>query len=342
MSSSDYSKHTTALLQKLQYPEFSPVLPFVTGWSQTLAGRYWPQFSEIPYDNAHELELPDGDRLMIMENRPVSWQPGDRIVVLIHGLTGCYQSRYMIRLCRLFMAEGWLVIRVNLRGCGPGAGMARNIYHSGRSEDSRAVLNWLAGMFPDSPTTLIGFSLGGNLSLKMAGEDGDSPSGNMDSLMAVSPPVNLARSCEILREPRNQLFDQHFVAELREHVHQLHQRFPDLPKPELPSYLTVYTFDDHYTAPCNGFHDALDYYQRSSSGPLLEKIRVPTLILCSMDDPVIHGESMLEYLDIPGLDLVLTKHGGHVGFVGRSGHDSGFRWMDGLLLRWLQRHHAQR
>jgi predicted alpha/beta-fold hydrolase len=275
---------------------------------------------------------------MVAENRPRRWRAGDRIVVLVHGLVGSSASKDVVRLCRKILRLGHLVMRVNLRGCGPGFGMARHLYHSGRSEDLREVNRWLGSKFPDSPVTQIGISLGGNITLKMAGEDGSVPSGRLDSLIAVSAPIDLAASARRLAQPENRFFDRYFAGLLVRHVARLVRRFPDLPHIGFPKDMTVRLFDDLCTAPWSGFRDAADYYAQSSSEQFIPRIRCSALVLCAADDPIVEAQSYRRLPPLENVQRVLTSHGGHVGFLARPARFwRGVRWMDDMILDWMQR-----
>lgn len=313
-------------------------LPFLTsGWAQTVGAVLWPQLPDLKPTASHLVSLPDGDRLCVIENRPCSWQTGNRIVVLVHGLTGSSASKDVVRLCRKLVEHGLLTMRVNLRGCGPGFGLARNLYHSGRSEDLREVIRWLAQSFPTSPVTQVGISLGGNITLKMAGEDGPDGVGRLDSIVAVSAPIDLAACARRMEDPDFRFFDQYFVGVLRKHVARLHRHFPDLPSIEFPETLTLRQFDDLYTAPRCGFRDAADYYARSSSGPLLPQIHYRSLVLCAADDPVVDARCYANVATSDRFQLIVTPQGGHVGFLGGPGKPwYSVRWMDNLILNWIQ------
>lgn len=325
----------TSFAERLGLPPFRPLWPFTHGWAQTVAARFWPQRRARPPTARHTIDLPDGDRLVALEGRPPAWRSGDPIALLVHGLSGSAASNYMIRLGRKLEEAGRLVIRLNLRGCGDGFGLARGIYHSGRSEDTRRVLEWLKQAHPASPVAQIGFSLGGNITLKMAGEDGARPSGNLELVAAISPPLHLARAARRLQERSGRPFDRYFVSALRRETLARHARFPELPAPDLPVALTLAQFDEVYTAPRAGFRDAADYYARCSSAPLLAAIAVPTLILVARDDPVVDGPACAEVPASPRVEFVVPERGGHVGFLGADGTRLGFRWMDTLVLRWL-------
>jgi uncharacterized protein len=308
--------------------------PFIdSGLMQTIASAYWPCRPDRLPRTTHDVRLDDEDQLRIIENRPSQWQAGGRIVLAIHGLGGHAGSNYMIRLARRLTSRGYLVLRVNLRGCGEGFGLAKNPYHSGRSEDLRVVLKWAAQHHPGSPVTLVGYSLGANITLKLAGEDGDRPTGNLDSLVAVSPPVHLAKTALHLKRSSNLVFDQFFVWKLRYDLWKLHRRYPELPKPRIPFRIHLTGIDEFYTAPRSGFKDAQDYYARASSAPLVPKIAVRGLILCAEDDPIVDASTVAALELPPQMELLMTRRGGHVGFLGGSLKDP--QWMDQVVENFI-------
>lgn len=332
-----HSERHSVLPPGIELPSFMPI-PFLHGGSaQTLVASFWPQLPDARPSSSYRIALSDGDRLVVMEYRPEGWRNGRRIALMVHGLNGCYRSPYMARIGRKLTRRGLLVVRVNMRGCGPGFGLARGLNHAGRSEDARAVLRWLAGRYPASPVTLIGFSLGGNATLKMAGEDGANPTGQLDSVVSISPPVDLTLSSDHLQRPGNQFYDWFFARECMREALRLQRQFLDIPPLRFPRRMTLFDFDDQFTAPLSGFRDALDYYTQASSAPVIPQIAVPTLILCAHDDPVVECETLQKMGGHPNLDIVLTRQGGHMAFIGADGRKFGFRWMDALVLTWMER-----
>ncbi len=312
-------------------------LPFLSGGhAQTIIATLWPNGPER-FDSVHEaVELSDGDKMVVVTSTPAGWQAGDRTVVMVHGLCGCYRSPYMSRLAGKLWARGLRVVRVNLRGCGSGAGLARHPYHSGRSDDVRHVLRWLDRTPPRSPVTLLGFSLGGTIALKLAGEDAGEPSGGLDSVIAVSAPIDLAACARLIERPQNRTYENYFLRRLLGDVRARQRAFPDLPPLTFPQRLSLRGFDDYYTAPRSGFHSAADYYERSSSAPLIPRITVPTLMIVSRDDPFIAARPFDEIPQAPHLERCVTGRGGHLGFLGFTG-GPGLRWMDARLLDWIAR-----
>lgn len=325
------------VLQRFELPAFRPVGLLRGGSAQTLVGNLLPSLRDGRPIAIHQIPLEDGDRLVAMEYRPAGWREHQRTALLVHGLNGSYRSGYMTRVGGRLLRGGIRVIRLNMRGCGPGFGLARGFNHAGRSGDVRAVLRWLHERDPASPVTAVGFSLGGNAVLKMAGEDHARPPGNLDSLVAVSAPVDLAASCRHLSRPGNGFYDWYFTRECIGVVRRLQRQFPDIPPVRFPPRLSLFGFDEHFTAPYSGFRDALDYYARCSAAPLIPRIAVPGLILSARDDPVVECRS-LEELERPSkLEFLLTRHGGHMGYLGATGEPFGLRWMDALVSRWVMR-----
>lgn len=323
-----------------EIPPFRPFPGLRSPWAQTLAGRFWPQQRFLKEDRLIDVSLEDGDRLVVAENTKSPARPS-ALFVMLHGLTGCYQSRYMTRLAQKLSAryEHSAVWRVNLRNCGPGFGYSRGIYHSGRSEDLAAVVNHARNAYPNTELYLIGISLGGNITLKYLGEKGYAISPQVKGAISISAPVDLARSAKHLSRPENAFFDKYFVREVVKDIRRLHAKFPDLPHgefPTLPARLT--DLDDLYTAPRGGFKNAADYYEKSSSYHVVPAIQVPTLHICSDDDPVVFSPAyheLKEQLTPSQLHtFAFAKHGGHVGFIGAPGEAS-VRWLDLVVMRWL-------
>jgi predicted alpha/beta-fold hydrolase len=312
------------------------------GHVQTIVGRYWPMPWQGLDSTAHEMALPDGDRLVLLESTPPGWEPTRPTAMLVHGLAGCAEATYMVRLGVRLVGMGIRVVRVNLRGAGRGFGLARGIYHAGRSDDLRAVVHWLRSRDNRSPIAGVGFSLGANLVLKLAAESSGDPTGSgsgaakLDCVVAANPPIDLAVCARRMSARENRLYDWNFVRWLRTMVVRLHRLFPDLGPPRLQGVRTLYEFDDRYTARRNGFASADDYYRRCSLVASLRRIDVPGLIVHAMDDPFVPHEPFLQAARQPGLALELVRHGGHLGYLSRRPWQGDRRWLDARLADWLR------
>jgi predicted alpha/beta-fold hydrolase len=231
---------------------------------------------------------------------------------------------------------GVRVVRMNLRNAGEGFGLAQGIYHAGKTVDVRAVAEWLAAHAPGSPIALIGFSLGGNLVLKLAAEASEVPLKGLDCVLAANSPLDLSACCRNMQKRSRRLYDRNFVKLLRSEVRRLHAKFPDMGPANLQGVDTLYDFDDRYTAPRHGFTGAEDYYARSSAGPMLSQIEVPGLVVHAEDDPFIPVESYRRLAFPPNLALELIPSGGHLGYISRAPWGGDRRWLDSRFCLWLQ------
>jgi uncharacterized protein len=318
------------------FPPFEPH-PLLPGpHAQTLAGVYLPGH-RFPYQATQcRVPLDDGDQIVLHDDLPANWQASGRSALLIHGLAGCHESGYMQRIAHKLNERGVRTFRLDLRGCGAGAGLARLPYHSGRSEDAKAALVAIARILPQSPTTLIGFSLGANITLKLLGELEGRPCGNLDSAVAVSPPVDLAACSRQMQQRANRIYDRHFVGLLLRQIADRRRTLADAASVTFSRRpKTLWEFDDKFTAVVSGFGTAENYYRTASSAQFIPAIRTPTLILASRDDPMIPCDGLERAKIPPGVDVHLTHRGGHLGFVGRAGIDADRRWMDWRVVDWV-------
>ena len=282
------------------------------------------------------METADGDKLVIHENTPERWQAGDRIAIMVHGLCGDHNSQYMMRVCTKLMDRGIKVIRIDMRGFGDSRLVSRGHMHAGRSDDLLSVLNDTNRRNPDSPITIIGFSLGGNIALKLLCELNDHPKGALDSAVVISPPIDLLKCTLNLQKGVNQFYNRYFAKLLSKAVRDRRKSgvpFDDVPLKTLPKKL--FDFDDQYTAPAGGFEDAEDYYARCSTHQLLQQISIPTLLIAAKDDPIVPFE-MYEQLSSPSIQMLFAAGGGHLGFISGKSSDADSRWMDWRIVEWIE------
>jgi predicted alpha/beta-fold hydrolase len=317
--------------QELPFEPF----PFITDpHRQTIIGSFFNILME-PSSERKIIRLPDGDRIAFEITTPKEWKPTDLTVVMIHGLCGSHRSPYLVRLSKRLESQGVRAVRINMRGCGSGKGLARQMYHGGRSEDVFEVLKQLKLETPDSPTVLVGFSLGGNIALKMTGELSALAKEFLIGVIAVSPPVDLYSSVVLLGLSDNEIYEKYFVGLMRDDVHYRHKKFKELPRINLPRNLKLYEFDQLYTAPFYGFRDARDYYEKCSAAQYISDIAIPCKILLAEDDPLVSSSS-LDYLKLPKhIDIFKTKKGGHMGYLAHPGEGKGLYWLDALMMDWI-------
>jgi len=281
------------------------------------------------------VDLPDSDKLSLEISTPDGWKPTDLTVIMVHGLCGSHRSPYLVRMVKRLKPLGIRTVRLNLRGCGSGKGIAKQMYHSGRSDDIFEAIKVLKAQTPDSPFVLIGFSLGGNIVLKMGGELGAMGKEFLAGLIAISPPVDLYSSVIMLGKPENSIYERYFIRMMRADVHYRHRKFKDLPRIKLPRDIKIRDFDQIYTAPQYGFRNADDYYNKCSAATVISEISVPCKILLAEDDPIISATSLDAFALPKCVDVFKTKQGGHMGYLGNPTDGKGLYWLDALLMDWI-------
>jgi predicted alpha/beta-fold hydrolase len=233
------------------------------------------------------------------------------------------------------LSRGWAAHRFNMRGCGGTDELSITAYHAGQTSDLLAVLRQLKAS--GAPRIiLVGFSLGGNVVLKLAGELGEEARELIAGVCSVSAPIDLAACAEALAQPQNFLYQRRFLDRLKERIRRRHLQAPEVYTLEhLPKIRTIIDFDDYYTARLFGFGTAANYFRTQSSNQFLERIRVPTLLVQAKDDPLIpfrvyHHPA---FAGNPGLQLLAVEHGGHIGFLARRGPRF---WLDETVLGWAE------
>lgn len=315
-----------------EQPVFKP-FPLWTGCHiQTIAASFL-SFGSNPSSLKRFVYLADGDKLVMEITTPKGWKNDDKTAVLIHGLCGSHRSPYIVRMTRKLLKKGVRVVRVNLRGCGSGRGHAKKMYHSESSEDVWQAIKEIKRDAPYSPITLIGYSLGGNVILKMGGERGKEAKQFIDKLISVNPPIHVESTIEHLS--KNHFYERYFMTALREDVAYRHESFHELPPIRIPPDMTLLEFNEFYIAPQSGYDNVHDYYNACSSCRLVHNISVSCSILFSRDDPIVDC-NLLDQSDLPtNVDVVITESGGHLGYLGVPGQKGGFHWMDSVLLQWI-------
>ncbi len=239
-------------------------------------------------------------------------------IVAWHGIEGSTASNYMQATAEKGFRAGFNIILVNFRNCGGTEHLTSTIYHGGLSADLGFVVKELIESDHLSRVILVGYSLGGNLVLKLAGEYGDNPPPEILGVCAVSPSVDLSASADLIMKRSNWLYHRDFVRRLKQRVRTKQKLFPELYDISgLRSVRTIREFDDRFTARAHGFADATDYYYRSSSLRVIDRISIPTLIIHAADDPFIPFDPLRDAAvgGNPYVLLVATEQGGHVAFI---------------------------
>lgn len=287
---------------------------------------------EIPTSPITTLRLEDGDSITIRLRK----EQGERLAIISHGLEGSFDSTYVKGMSNALAAAGWDVLSWNMRGCGGEPNELVTWYHSGQSEDLRAVVRYALGL-PYSEISLVGFSVGGNITLKYLGEEGHTLSKKISCAVAVSVPMDLRGSAEQLAKKANSLYMQYLLRPLRRRMRQKKLRFPNtFDLSGLDRIKTFREFDARFTAPFHGFSSVDEYWERSSSLHYLSYISVHTLAISALDDPFLSQSCLPSSIahDHHHLFFESPSHGGHVGFF--SSLKMSKTWLEGRVVEFLE------
>lgn len=318
------------------------------GHVQTVASFLMLRRFHLPLPEERLIEVEPGVQVLCH----CHWQ-ADRArsltIIIVHGLEGSSDSQYMLGVTGKALAAGMNVIRYNQRNCGGTDALAPVLYHSGLSKDVEAVARELIARDRVSRLALVGFSMGGNLVLKLAGEWGSQAPPQFRAVAAVCPAIDLATSADALHEPANRLYEQYFLWALRRRMRQKARLFPgNFDNGRLRGIRSLREFDDKVTAYYCGFRDVADYYDRASAVHTIGQIAVPALILHAGNDPFVRitAETRRKIVSNPNITFVETEDGGHCAFIGvrgatsangeRSEGDDGY-WAEREVVNFLRR-----
>jgi predicted alpha/beta-fold hydrolase len=320
---------------------FKPHRLFRQGDAQTLAAYAWPRSFRFYQERDEERLFNVAPGVKVLAH--CRWQAHREecpTIIAWHGIEGSTGSNYMLATAEKGFRAGFNIIRINLRNCGGTEHLTPTLYHGGLSEDLRAVVHELIEKDQISRMLLVGFSLGGNMVLKLAGEYGDNPPPEILGVCAVSPSVDLSASAEMILKRSNWIYQQDFVRRLKRRIRTKQKLYPELYDTSgLRGVRTLRQFDDRFTAPAHGFSGAADYYYRSSALRVIAQIRTPTLIIHAVDDPFIPFAPLLDaaVAENPCILLVGPKQGGHVAFisVSQNGDEDRF-WAENRVIEFCK------
>lgn len=319
--------------------EFIAPRLFRGGHRQTLASFFLPRSLALPPAEERMVAVDPGIEVLCV----CHWQPERAqalTVIIIHGLEGSSDSQYMRGIAAKGYAAGMNVIRMNQRNCGGTDAYSPTLYHSGRSADIAAVAQHLIADDRVSRFALVGYSMGGNLVLKLAGEWGAAGPSQFCAVAAVCPALDLAASADALHEPANRIYEQYFIWKLNHRFRAKAKLFPDkFDVGRLHGIRTLRDFDDKITAYYSGFAGASDYYARAAAANVVDQIAVPAYILHAANDPFIRitAPTRKKILSNPHITFVETKDGGHCSFLAaRNGDNRDGYWAEWQVVDFLQ------
>jgi predicted alpha/beta-fold hydrolase len=315
---------------------FIPLRLLTQGDAQTIGAYLWPRrwrTGDHTGDEERYFEVETGIKVLAH----CRWQAertAHPTLVMWHGMEGSTASNYMLTIAEKTFRLGFNVVRVNYRNCGGTEHLSETLYHGGLTSDLRVIINELITHDRLPSLCVAGFSLGGNMVLKMAGEYGENPPPELKSVCAVSPSIDLRASTTLIARRRNWIYQQDFLRRLKNRIKLKEKLFPHRYDSSLLRHVrSVEQFDNVYVAPHFGFTDANDYYAQASSRPYIGRIRVPTLIIHAKDDPFIPFEPMLDpsITANPYVLLIATEKGGHVAFVSAGKGEERF-WAENRVI----------
>ncbi|KAB1443296.1 YheT family hydrolase [Pseudodesulfovibrio senegalensis] len=295
--------------------DYRAPFPFGNGHVQTLYPtllRPTPQTAP----RRERIATPDNDFIDI--DHHAAPHPTDHVAVISHGLEGNSRKKYPLGMAKALNQAGWDAVCLNFRGCSGEPNLTMRTYHSGVTDDLHTVLTHVLKTGGYARAALIGFSMGGNQTLKYLGEAPDNVPEQVAGAVAFSVPCDLSGSSTMLERPSCRIYMEYFMRDLRRRVRVKNEQFPGrLDLSGLDAMITFREFDDRYTAPMHGFRDAEDYYAQSSCLAFLPNINVPTLLVNALNDPFLSPACFPREhaLANPDLHLETPATGGHVGFV---------------------------
>ncbi len=317
---------------------FRPRRPFLNGHTQTIAGNFLPRRNLLPPAEERLFNVEPGVQVLCH----CHWQAERKTamtLVIVHGLEGSSDSQYVVGTGSKAWDAGMNVVRMNMRNCGDTEHLGPTLYNSSMSADVGVIAKTLIADDDLQKLAFVGYSMGGNLVLKLLGEWGSDAPHQVKAGVGVSPAVDLAPSADALHDPANRIYEWKFLRGLRRRLRRKAALFPgryDLR--HLRGMRSLRDFDDRITARYSGFRDAQDYYTRAAAARVVEHIAVPTLVLHSLDDPFIRvlPPTREKLLQNPYITYVETARGGHCAFLAdANGYDG--RWAERQAIAFIQR-----
>jgi predicted alpha/beta-fold hydrolase len=334
------------LATSLWLKDFVPRRRMRNGDVQTLSANFLPRTLQLPPAESVVVEVDRTTNSHVLCH--CNWQPSQlrsqcMTMLLVHGLEGSSQSQYMLGNADKAWRAGWNVIRMNMRNCGGTEMLSTTLYHSGLSEDVKAVAHFFAAQHGLESMAWVGYSMGGNLILKAGGEYGEDPPAWLRAVVGVSPVIDMRPSADALHEVRNRIYELNFLRNMLRRYRRKAKSFPGkFSLANCRMVRSIRTYDEYIVAPNCGFAGADDYYERSASARVIDRIAVPTLILHALDDPFIRflPETRTRILENPNITLIETQHGGHCGFLAspdprsRRNCEDGY-WAESTLMGFI-------
>lgn len=326
---------------------FVPRRFFTNGHLQTILGNFLLRTNTLPPAESTLVEVSPATENQISSQVRCDchWQPAEvrasrPTAIIVHGLEGSSFSQYVIGNANKLWQAGANVVRMNMRNCGDTEALTPTLYHSGLSGDVDAVMRHFTALYGLQSISLIGYSMGGNLVLKLAGELSASAPPELRSVIGVSPAIDLGPSADTLHAPPNRIYEMKFLYHLLRRYRRKCELFPRAYDPNRATAVrSIRQFDDRITALYSGFASADDYYHRAAAARVLDRIAVATLILNAADDPFLRilPESRALIAANQNITFIETRHGGHCAYLATPDPTCNYDgyWAEHTLLRFL-------
>lgn len=319
-------------------PDFEPHPLLKNRHAMTIAAAFAPRRFKLGPPEDRLFQVASDSKIL----GRCHWQPGKRrdvpVIATVHGLEGSSESNYMLGIAEKAAAAGFHAIRLNQRNCGGTEALTPTLYNSGLSGDFRAVLEELSAGDGFEQVFFAGYSMGGNLVTKMAGEFGDAAPKALRGVCTVCPAIDLAAGADALERRENVFYERHFVRSLMAHYAKKAAMFPALyARGGFGPVRTVREFDDKITAPHFGFKDAQEYYEAVGAKKIVSQVRVPMLMITAKDDPFVPYESLARAKpeQNPAIRFVAPQHGGHCAFISNQAGPGRF-WAEQAIIEFCQ------
>jgi uncharacterized protein len=337
--------------ERLAHPAFAPHPALPNSHAQTILASILPRKAESVRRTARRRVFQTAPDAQIVAEchwasdgvgRPAKDVP---TLLLLHGIEGSIESSYMLGVAEKALRAGFHAIRINTRACGGTEDLSLTFYNAGLTADARAIIAELEEADGLTNLYVIGFSLSGNVALKLAGEYGARAPRSLRGVAVVSPSVDLALCAQAIESPSNFIYQRRFVNSLKRRLLRKAALAPGrYDVSSLSAIRTIRQFDDAYIAREAGYRDASDYYAKASALPFVPNIKLPTLIVHAQDDPFIPYAPLLspEVSENRNVAVLLTEKGGHVGFLGKPVMREDHRWAENRVIQFVETMHAVR
>ncbi len=336
---SDQNARKQHVMATLARHPFRPAWWLRNNHAQTVWARYGQKHA-LPPMRLERWDTPDDDFIRVHRFEGAPAMP---TALLLHGLEGCVESTYIVKLVNLLAEKEWNVLAIEHRSCGGEMNRARRMYHSGETSDVAFVVEKLTAEQPGIHLYIAGYSLGGNVTAKYLGEMGEDVPASVKAGAVISAPYELLKSGPYIDSGIRRFYVKHFLKMLVPKAIEKDRLHPGILDIERIKQATTFReFDTYATAALHGFRDAEDYYEKVACGQFLHAIRVPTMLLSAADDPFNPGDTLPHAVAeaSPWLHPQFTKRGGHVGFVSGPSPWRPVFWAEEQIVRFFEAYRA--